>query len=653
VIKKLSSLTGYVLWFSYLSLAIITPLIFTTNNSELFEVPKMHFVYLIAIVLLFGTIFKFLLARKVSLPTGLPVLAFVIFVFVQIISAFTSIDKFTSIFGYPSRLNGGLLSQFAYLIIFASALVNLNPDKVKKLLLGFIFGAIGVSVWGIPAHFGYDPSCLVFARELTSSCWQKEFDPTLRIFSTLGQPNWLASYLVIVLPISIYMAIATVRKNQKIFFFASSIVIFTALVMTNSRAGILGMFFSIIILFLLNLKTVFKNKLTWALLIFSFALITSVFGKFLFERFFEAKDSIQKQSAANQIETSPAPLSQAQGTESGEIRLIVWQGALQAFKAKPVFGHGPETFAYSYYKFRPASHNATTEWNFFYNKAHNEFLNYLANIGLAGTLAYVIFLLSTILILLRSQNGVSGAVIAAAIGYHTTIFFGFSIVATQTSMFLLFAAALSSTNMQKFKTIKINPEKNGHFILLIIAGLLFLIAISFVTKLYFADLFFAKAKSASSSKNYVSAIETFPLNNPFYQADYSYNLASLAIKDERKESREKYLEKVKQVIREAENASGNNLIVERRVANSYLLLGQISQESKTEAIKTATHITALAPSDPQSFITLSKTYLTFGELKAAKKAVEKALELKPGLIEGLELLDQLNLKIVEELTIAS
>ncbi len=40
------------------------------------------------------------------------------------------------------------------------------------------------------------------------------------------------------------------------------------------------------------------------------------------------------------------------GTESGEIRKIVWKGALEVFRNNSVFGTGVETFAYSYYNYR-------------------------------------------------------------------------------------------------------------------------------------------------------------------------------------------------------------------------------------------------------------------------------------------------------------
>ena len=48
-------------------------------------------------------------------------------------------------------------------------------------------------------------------------------------------------------------------------------------------------------------------------------------------------------------------------TDSGEIRKIVWRGAWAIYLAHPFLGTGLETFAYSYYAFRPQDHNWVSE----------------------------------------------------------------------------------------------------------------------------------------------------------------------------------------------------------------------------------------------------------------------------------------------------
>ena len=80
-------------------------------------------------------------------------------------------------------------------------------------------------------------------------------------------------------------------------------------------------------------------------------------------------------STANgqQLTTTVAPVLESGGTESGVIRKFVWLGAIEVFKHYPILGTGPETFAFSFPMYKPVGHNLTSEWDFIYNKAHNEF----------------------------------------------------------------------------------------------------------------------------------------------------------------------------------------------------------------------------------------------------------------------------------------
>src|SRR6185312_15223961 len=71
------------------------------------------------------------------------------------------------------------------------------------------------------------------------------------------------------------------------------------------------------------------------------------------------------QPAPSTTQTSPTPppaVGELGGSDSGKIRLFVWEGALAIFRAHPLFGTGVETYAFAYYLYRPAGHNLTSEW---------------------------------------------------------------------------------------------------------------------------------------------------------------------------------------------------------------------------------------------------------------------------------------------------
>lgn len=650
--ERTSKFAEAIIWICFLALAILAPLIFFSGNIEIFEVPKMHFVYIVSTIILFATLIKSAADGKFLIPKNLPFFTLLTFLTIQTVSTFFSIDKFTSLFGYPSRLNGGLLSQFAYLSIFYAGLVNLNFEKTKKILIAAVLSALFVSLWGIAGHFGRDPSCLVLADQFTSDCWQEEFNPELRIFSTLGQPNWLASYLVLTLPFAISLAFIFEKKTLKNFFAATSIILFTALVMTTSRAGILGIGLGLVIMaLLLGRESIRENFKVIRIIILGFLISIFLFGGFLFSRIGEiiSQDRMSDVGSQTSGQAQVQAPTEPKGTESGEIRLIVWQGAIEAFKKRPILGFGPETFAYSYYLYRPLSHNQTTEWNFFYNKAHNEFLNYLTNTGVLGLLAYLIFLVSALVSMYRYIDTkeisiLAKATAAAIFGYLVTIFFGFSTVASQTIMFLAFGAIFSLKH-QNFVEINIREKLQTRFSQGLI--LLGLIVLSFPIRLFFVDLSWAKAKeleygnTEKSLEAYHAASNMSPFYNPFIESDFAYRLAVYANVTEDLSQAQVHTKEADKKVQKADKSADQNLIVKRRIANTYLLLAKVDKSFEAKALVTGQDLIKLAPTDPQSYLTLAKIQVGLGQKEKGQEALSVALLLKPDYLEAQQLFSQL------------
>jgi len=651
VTSKLASYIDKTIWCTYLALAIVTPLIFTTQNTELYEVPKMLFVYLATTIILFLTLIKFILSGKILIPKNPALAAFAIFVAVQILSTFFSIDKFTSVFGFPSRLNGGLLSQFAYLTIFAAALINLTLAQSKKILAAIVVSALAVSLWGIPAHFGKDPSCLVLTGKLTSACWQKEFDPALRIFSTLGQPNWLASYLVITIPISLSLALAFKNSRSKLFFITTSTILFAALILTNSRSGAIGIGISLLLFLILIGKQTLSKNLKYFLAIFAlFILITLLFGTSPTSRI---SQSLAKKESPQPNLNSQQPSSLP--TESSQIRLIVWRGAFLIFKRWPILGSGPETFVSSYYLVRPEMHNQTTEWEFFYNKAHNEFLNYLANTGIFGTISFVVFITITAAAIYKISRQedtqvacYAKGVLSAFIGYLITIFFGFSVVATQAAMFIAISSVFLLVKNPKEFSIKLDLVKGKIKSTAILAStLVSLIILSFVARLYIGDVFEKRAENFQAESPtrkllaYHNAIIAFPIKNPYLMADFSTSLGIASTNAQDKKDAIALSQKADENAQDSLNTSPKNYLIAQKVARTYILIAENDKNYQEKARVLGKRLIELAPTYPPAYLTAAKIQIVLNNKQDAMTLLYKALELKDDYADAKELLEQL------------
>jgi O-antigen ligase len=160
------------------------------------------------------------------------------------------------------------------------------------------------------------------------------------------------------------------------------------------------------------------------------------------------------------IASAATPSAQPQQPPIGStvnIRLAVWKGTLELIKDNPLLGTGPETFAYSFLPYRPAELNQTAEWQFLFNKAHNEYLNIAACTGLLGLGAYLWIIIKFIFVNVRSRftrmtsgsarnNILQVGLFSGWVGVVVSNFFGFSVVVTSLLFWVYMAAGTKIRN---------------------------------------------------------------------------------------------------------------------------------------------------------------------------------------------------------------
>ncbi|PIX71839.1 hypothetical protein COZ39_03485, partial [Candidatus Roizmanbacteria bacterium CG_4_10_14_3_um_filter_33_21] len=384
--KKLSTIIVNALLF-------FTPLIVFSQTSELFEFNKIIFIYICSIILFGLLIFK-LTADKLKPKLSFFDILILIFLLSQILSTIFSIDRHTSIFGYYGRFNGGLVSIIAYITIYLSIKYLFILNNVQSLLKTSIFSSILVIFWGLPGKFGYDLSCFLFTGQLNNGCWTNQFHPDQRMFSTLGQPNWLGAYLAVNFLFGLFFFIRSINiksRCQKIVWFLYLILNFSGILFTRSRSSLLALFIGIAIFVFLHFIRIKRSLGIGILIIIGLLIFVTVNGVDFSKTItsvFSSKKNISTQTNKFNVGV----------TDSFDIRQIVWEGAIKLGNRYPLFGSGVETFAYAYYFVRPQSHNLTSEWDYLYNKAHNEYLNYYATTGVVGIVTYIILIIGVFIL---------------------------------------------------------------------------------------------------------------------------------------------------------------------------------------------------------------------------------------------------------------
>jgi putative inorganic carbon (hco3(-)) transporter len=453
----------------------LVPFLFWPANYELFEYNKMVGVYLLTVIITGAWIWKSINEKEIKIkktPFDIPIL---LFFGSQLLSALFSVDTHLSWFGYYSRFNGGILSLISYVLLYYAFVSNFVSESdhdsensnaqytnykhhqnqpsnhptiqhannlsiqqstfISRLLTISLISACVIGLYGILEHFGID-----------AHVWVQ--DVRNRVFSSLGQPNWLAAYLTALIPLTWYYVLKSQISNNKlqtntnnhiqnskrfgieifgiicnlefVIWNLVSIIFFVTLIFTGSRSGLLAfgiefiVFWGFVIInsrFIENkeknvflsstnnkqiTKTFYTTSIIYLLIIFIIGTRINFVDQFLYSkeilhRFIHTKESIVDTQSA-QAGTS---LLVTGGTESGEIRKYVWQAAFDAWKESyktMAIGTGTETFTIAFFKHKPVGHNITSEWDFLYNKAHNEYLNYLTTTGILGLGSYLLFI---------------------------------------------------------------------------------------------------------------------------------------------------------------------------------------------------------------------------------------------------------------------
>jgi len=658
--------------FSFYLLFFLVPLIMTPWNFELFEYNKMMLVYALTVIIVGAWLTRSNLVKRIIFqrtPFDIPIILFFVF---QFFNFLFSIDRHTSLFGYYSRFHGGLLSTTSYILLYYALVSNLDKRKTKNCLLVILFSGFLVSLYGILEHFGID-----------AKFWVQ--DVQNRVFSTLGQPNWLAAWLAAVAPIS--LAFGLRLKIQNLIFYFLFFIFYLCLVFTKSRSGIPAAGFSLLVFFFfLSLPKIRRLKkivlVSLISLISLITLISLIAGiSFLFKN--PAQDLAYIFDLSDKV-SIPMHRVQDPGSESGDIRKVVWRGAFKIFKAYPLFGSGVETFAYSYYQFRPVEHNYVSEWDFLYNKAHNEYFNFLATTGAFGFGSYIlligwvvvwnikkIFNLKFLIFnqFSNSKNQISKlqlqnltshfplltSLFAGWLSILITNFFGFSVVAVAL-LFFLFPAFIyilsqegSSTSLGMTKPTK---QYNNITIEQSVISLIILLGICClefgICQMWYADTLYAAGNRLEKQGLYPDAYQKLQqavkLNSgePVFKDELAYIDSALAVAAVNEKQNDLVPQFTNEAIAQSDFAlkiSPRNMNFYRTRARVFYNLARIDPKYAAQALAVLQTMNQMAPTDAKIVYNLGLIYYQLGQKNQALEILKKALVLRPTYFEVQNAID--------------
>lgn len=285
----------------------------------------------------------------------------ILYVIVIIISTFTSINFMGSFRDLALHLGG-----LSFVFVMSNSIKTKNA--FNAIVTVMVFSASLVALYGIYQYF--------VGVEIDKAWLDVENNPDIRVrvFSVFHNPNILAEYLIMVIPLSVGLLWYTKKISKKIIFLGTTLIMILAMLMTLSRGSWVGFAFSALVFILLIEKRLLLSIIPISLGAVYF-LPQTIMNRIL--------------SIGNFADSSIA------------YRFTMWEITLDIIRDYPIagvgFGHLPFKQVFeTYIRTMPIYHS------------HNTYLQTAAEMGIPGLLVllFLLFILFKygILNLVKSQD---------------------------------------------------------------------------------------------------------------------------------------------------------------------------------------------------------------------------------------------------------
>lgn len=244
----------------------------------------------------------------------------------------------------------GLVRFVCFFLVFLWTINVFNTKtQFERIVLILIMLALILASYGILAKY------FILQKQIARS------------FSTFGNRNHFAAYMIMIAPLSIAYALYCRNRNKKIIFGFFAAVICSAVFLSLSRGGSISLVISLILMAYLMTKEKLHKNQYWviaAVVIFALILVSIAgFGAI------QHRMGIIKEGAAG--------------------RLSVVADSLNIFKNFPLSGIGLDNFRYIF-----SQYQRSRQFSIYYDYLHNDYLQFVIEAGVICSVLLSIFFLN-------------------------------------------------------------------------------------------------------------------------------------------------------------------------------------------------------------------------------------------------------------------
>jgi len=393
---------------------LVVPVFFDPWSRHPFEPDKAMVVRLLALLVAAAGLARALESwRRWRWPAGAPLLGPVcLFLAAAAASTALSIAPRLSLWGSDAR-GEGLVTLLSYLAVFAALAARLRwREQLDRVIDVMVAGSVPVTLYGIAQAAGLDPIQ-----------WKLTYDPW-RVASTLGNPVFAGSYLVLALPVTLGAALewrerttppgAGWRRLRLALYASAASLQVAALVLTGSRGPWVGGAAALVAFVLLDAALRRRRRVAGAALVLAGAGLA-------FVSLLNLSGGPLERARQSRLLGRLGHLYDTQGVYNpgDRARVRVWEGALALARPRPplplsegedtrgalrpIVGYGPETLQAAFgavYDAEFASlerrnpdlsdYGISTFNTRVPDRSHNELLDSLVTGGVLGVAAHLV-----------------------------------------------------------------------------------------------------------------------------------------------------------------------------------------------------------------------------------------------------------------------
>ncbi|MFA5098682.1 MAG: O-antigen ligase family protein [Candidatus Paceibacterota bacterium] len=398
-------ISKYLLYLVPLMVIIVTPSTlfpFIVGKYVFFRtIIGLSFIFFLLGVLLNQNGVNEIISRLKQLIKNPLIITVSIFAAIFLLACLFGVSPSYSFWSNFERGEGGL-QILCFYIFFALLALLFDKEKDWRIIFTMmIIGAIGISLYGVAAGLKYVDADFTTRNTPTGGTedilsgtggpYYQMFHPFIglafsnsgfRFEGSIGNSSYVAAYIIFSLFYISYLLVS--KYKNKLFSYGaialwvSALALLIVFFMAGTRGAFLGLIASVLA-FLACLAFSSKRWRKWIILAGA-VMVVLVFTLVQF------KDTpvIKSVPGVSRI------LSISLSANTFQDRVTIWKMAIDGFKERPILGWGPENFLQVFdHHFNIKYFNPNIGFGAWFDRAHNIYLDYLAETGILGLLSYL------------------------------------------------------------------------------------------------------------------------------------------------------------------------------------------------------------------------------------------------------------------------